>query len=327
MKKILFLTVCLIPFFSYSQTLTAFRDSIKGGYNFWLYEPENVDSSASNKPLVIFLHGRSLCGKNLNQVRRYGSINAVERGRKIDAFILAPQNPGESWKPSKILDILNWTKERYAIDTTRVYVVGMSLGGYGTINFVGTYPEKVAAAMALCGGGHLSSYCGLTQVPLWIIHGTADRKVPVSQSKKVVNAMENCGNTSLLLFDQLKNVNHSQLARFFYLPQTYEWLFAHSLTDSVRFVNRDYTVSPATLNEVYKYYDKTTDKITVIDTGKDTRTATSKNYSGARYYTVKKGDTLGAIAKKHRTSTSHLRKINNIKEGGTLRVGQKMKVK
>ena len=326
MKKIIFLTVCLIPLLSYSQTLTAFRDSIKGGYDFWLYTPENSDSVKSEKPLVIFLHGRSLCGNDLNKVRRYGSIDAVERGRKIDAFILAPQNPGESWKPSKILDLLNWTKERYAIDTSRVYVLGMSLGGYGTINFAGTYPEKVAAAMALCGGGTLSSYCELTQVPLWIIHGTADKAVPVSQSQKVVNAMENCGNATLLRFDKLKGVNHSKLARFFYFEQTYEWLFAHSLTDSVRYVSQDFTVSPAILNEAYKNLDKTANKITVIDTEKGTYSA-SKSYSKSRYYTVKKGDTLSSIARKHRTSVSSLRKINKIKEGSALRIGQKIKVK
>ena len=325
MKKIILLTICLIPLLTYSQTLTAFRDSIKGGYDFWLYAPENCDSVKSDKPLVIFLHGRSLCGNNLDKVRRYGSIDAIEKGRKIDAFILAPQNPGESWKPSKILDVLNWTKERYPIDTSRVYVFGMSLGGSGTINFVGTYPDKVAAAIAMCGSGHLSSFCGLTQVPLWIIHGTADRAVPISQSQKVVNAMENCGNTTLLRFDKLKDVNHSKLARFFYIEKLYEWLFTHSLTDSVRYINQDFSISPATLNEAYINLDKTANKITVIDTKKGTG-STSKSYSRTTYYVVKKGDTLGSIARKYRTSVPRLRTINKIKEGSTLRIGQTIKV-
>ncbi len=77
-------------------------------------------------------------------------------------------------------------EEHYDVDTTRVYVIGMSLGGYGTLDFVGTYPQRVAAAMALCGGSTLKDMSGLADVPFWIQHGTADRAVPVSQSKAVV---------------------------------------------------------------------------------------------------------------------------------------------
>jgi len=229
-----------------SQTLTAFRGTIEDGYNFWFYVPPSSCDSMKNdsvkimKPLIIFLHGRSLCGKNLYTVRRYGCIDAIERGLNIDAYIISPQNPGEAWKPSKIIKLLDWSKEHHDIDTNRVYVVGMSLGGYGTIDFVGTYPEKVTAAIALCGGGTLSDFCGLSKLPLWIIHGTADRSVPVAQSQRVVDAMINCGDTSLLRFDWLKGVNHTRLARTFYLPEMYEWLFSHSMDDSVKYVNKNY---------------------------------------------------------------------------------------
>jgi predicted peptidase len=264
MKILLLIVFGFIPLLANSQTLTACRDSVKSGYNFWFYEPEISDSNAV-KPLIIFLHGRSLSGKVLSKVLRYGYIDAVMKGRKIDAYILAPQTPEGSWKPSKVNDLLEWTTARYAIDTTRVYVVGMSMGGYGTINFVGTYPEKVAAAMALCGGSSLlSSHCGLTKVPLWIIHGTADKATPVSQSQKVVDAMKACGDTTLLRFDKLKGINHSNLARFFYWEKTCEWLFAHSLTDSVRFVNHDFIAADA-LNEAYINLDRTANKITVMD--------------------------------------------------------------
>lgn len=265
MKQFAVILLCFLPFMAKSQTLTACRDSIKGGYDFWLYQPVNRDSIVQRKPLVIFLHGRSLSGRNLSRVLRYGIVDAINRGRKIDAFVLAPQNPRGSWNPSKINDLLEWTKTRYAIDIPRVYVVGMSMGGYGTIDFAGTYPEKVAAAMALCGGGsQFSPHCGLTKVPLWIIHGTADKVTPVAESQKVVNAMKECGDTTLLRFDRLKGVNHSKPARFFYWEKTYEWLFAHSLTDSVRFVNRDFVAADA-LHEAYLNLDRTVNKVTVID--------------------------------------------------------------
>lgn len=320
-----------MPLLANSQNLIAFRDTVKNGYNFWLYLPESYDTVKNDatkvkKPLIIFLHGKKLCGNNLNMVRQYGCISAVEKGRKIDALILAPQNPGGAWVPSKILNLLNWTTENYDADTNRVYVIGMSLGGSGTINFVGTYPEKIAAAMALCGRGWLSDFCGLTKVPLWILHGTADKDVPVSQSQKIVDAMKKCGDVSLLRFDKLIGINHSQSARVFYLPMVYEWLLSHSLTDSPRYMNRDFTLTAATLNEAYKNIEKVDLEITNISSSKSACTIEENNPPQV-YHTVKQGDTLGAIAKKYRTSVSQLCNINKIKADSILRIGQKIKVR
>jgi predicted peptidase len=326
MKKILILIVFALPFVVKSQNLIAMRDSVENGYRFWLYEPK-ADSIKTAKPLIIFLHGKSLCGNNLYTVKRYGTIDAIERGRKIDAYVIAPQNPGGAWNPEKILNVLNWTTKHYNIDTTRVYVVGMSLGGSGTINFVGTYPEKIAAAMALCGGtGSLRSYCGLNKVPLWIIHGTADRRAPVAQSQKVVDNMKRCGETSLLIFDKWQGVNHEILARLFYLKETYQWLLSHSLTDSVRFVNREIDINKECLNTAYKNFDNDSTKFTLIDNSKNLDNATDAVLRPA-VHTVKQGDTLSAIARKYGTSVSALCKLNKLTQTSILRIGQKIRVK
>jgi predicted peptidase len=128
----------------------------------------------------------------------------------------------------------------------------MSLGAYGTIDFVATYPKRVAAAMAFCGGGSVKDYSGLCSVPLWIIHGTADQVVSVGQSRKVVNAMKLAGDTSLLRYDEWEGVNHSRLARMFYIPEVYDWLLCHSLTDSPRQVDKTIIITNETLNNAYK---------------------------------------------------------------------------
>lgn len=94
-------------------------------------------------------------------------------------------------------------KQNYEFDHTRVYVLGMSLGGYGTLDFAGTYPDKIAAAVALCGGSTLKDYRGLGELPLWIVHGTADRAVSVRESQKVVTGMKTLGITSRLRYDWL----------------------------------------------------------------------------------------------------------------------------
>ena len=111
-------------------------NAIPKGYNFWVYTPTEYEVDQHPLPLVIFLHGASLCGNNLQRVRRYGVLDAIDRGKIIPTLVVAPQNPGGAWSPQKINDLLEWTKAHYKVDTTRVYVLGMSLGGYGTMDFV-----------------------------------------------------------------------------------------------------------------------------------------------------------------------------------------------
>lgn len=233
-------------------SIQAMRGVVDGGYNFWLYTPEEHNDGANRRlPLLIFLHGASLCGNNLDRVRRYGTLDALEKGKVIPAYVIAPQNPGGSWNPAKINELLEWMEANYPVDSTRVYVLGMSLGGYGTLDFVGTYPEKVAAAMALCGGTTLRDMQPLGDVPLWIMHGTADRAVSINESKRVVNALQTAGHDKLLRYDWLKGGSHGMPARLFYLQKTYDWLFYHSLADKPREVSRHFDITKDDIATTY----------------------------------------------------------------------------
>lgn len=250
---LLLLFVAVLSSFAFSAAaapkITSNYNKVNDGYNFWLAEPEGMVTE--KKPVVIFLHGASLCGNDLNKVRRYGTLAAVEKGRKIDAYVIAPQNPGGSWKPGKIMNILKWVEKNYNVDENRIYVLGMSLGGYGTIDFAATYPDKVAAAMAFCGGGTVKDLSGLGELPLWIVHGTADRAVNVSQSDRVVSAVKSSGDHSRLYYDRVPGMNHSQPARLLYLEETYEWLFSHSLTDKNRPAARKFSISSELMRGAY----------------------------------------------------------------------------
>lgn len=346
------------------QELVSYREAVNDGYNFWVYTPPNYNPSEGNKPVLLFFHGASLCGHDLNKVLRYGPVNAISRGRNIDAVIVVPQNPGGAWRPQKAMNVLNWVQKHYAVDTNRIYVLGMSLGGYGTIDFAATYPEKVAAAMALCGGGSGNEYCGLNDVPLWILHGTADRDVGIKESQKVINAMQRCGSSDRLIFTKLKGVNHSRPARAFYIDETYDWLFSHHLNDPGRPVNHDYTISPYTLSHAYSNLGNTkiqtvsggngSDK-TILDAtstsceqtshtaikephlniekeiASDTTVAVAKVSHTAtaakKFHTIRSGDTLGAIAQKNHTSVAKICKLNHLKPTSTLQLGRKLRVK
>jgi len=322
-----------------AQHLSAHRGIVDGAYNFWLYTPEQYVKGETAKPLIVFLHGRSLCGKDLNRVRRYGPLNALDMGMKIDAIILAPQNPGGSWKPEKVMKLVEWVEQHQTVDSNRIYVYGMSLGGYGTIDFAATYPDKVAAAMALCGGGTVKELCGLNKIPLWILHGTADRSVGVSASQRIVDAMKDCKSDEAeqidrLIWTRLQGLGHGQLARIFYLHDTYDWLLSHSLTDKDRPVNRDYEITPSSLNrDIYRAI-REGGKVELVSSNSsgnsDSNIVANKEQhieSEKTFHTIKKGDTLGAIAHKYHTSVKAICRLNGIKSTTTLKIGRRLRVR
>lgn len=236
-----------------AQKITAYNDSVPNTYNFWLYTPDRtIDDEIEPKPVIIFLHGASLCGRDLEMVKRYGTIDAIEKGRNIDAYVIAPQNPGGSWNPDKLMQILDWVSDNHNIDYDRVYAIGMSLGGYGTIDLAAAYPDRITAAIAMCGGSTVSDLSSLNDVPLWIIHGTADRAVSVQQSDKVVAEMRQANTeTPRLIYNRVQGMNHSRPARMFYLTESYEWLFRHSLKDKNREVAPSFELTDEVLQSAY----------------------------------------------------------------------------
>ena len=257
MKKlitiVIFIFTTLLTAYAQPGKMAAVTNKVSNGYDFWLYAPQTYFDQPNEKfPVVIYLHGARLCGRGLRSFHKYLTLDAIAKGRNIETMVIAPQNSGGGWKPERLNNILEWVVKNYNVDTTRIYVVGMSLGGYGAMDFVGTYPHKIAAAMALCGGCTLSDVQGLGTLPFWIFHGTADRAVTVGQSKKVVNALKEQGNDKLLRYEWLPGANHGQLARIFYLEETYQWLFSHTLSDNPRQVNRDITINLNVMSNAYR---------------------------------------------------------------------------
>ena len=246
-----------------NYTFISHHNVVKDGYNFWVSVPDTYDEQKGDMPVVLFLHGASLCGNDLNRVRKYGCLDAISMGRDINAIIIAPQNPGGAWNSVKVLNILNWVTNQYAVDTNRIYLIGMSLGGFGTIEFLANHGEKIAASMELCGGTIRKDLCKLNQVPLWIIHGTADKAVPVSRAQEIQDAMRKCGSIDLLRLDKWAGVNHGALARLFYLKQTYDWLFSHSKADNPRQVNKDIKLKSSDMADAYKDINRGSNVITV----------------------------------------------------------------
>lgn len=205
------------------------------GYHYLLVPPLEKEADRSNNdslvPLVVSLHGKSLSGSNIRDVTKYGTMAAINRGLTLPAYVIAPQCPaGQGWNPDRIMSIVNDVCEKYPIDTNRIYVLGMSMGGYGTFDFVGTYPDKIAAAIAMCGGGKQQMASNLCKVPLWVIHGTSDIDVPISQSRVMVNAIKSKSDKNLH-FTELPRIGHSPLAQSYNHRKLYDWLLQHDKSE------------------------------------------------------------------------------------------------
>ncbi len=212
-------------------------------YDFWLYLPEkSIDGT--KPPVLLFLHGQNLCGSNLKYLTEgktkgntkkppYGAICEIKnRGREFPAIVAGPQFPeGSRWEPDKLIGVLNYIQKKYDTDTSRVYVTGMSAGGFGTLHLAGKYTHRITAAAALCGGGEVADACNLARIPLWVLCGTADSKYFVLQSKMITDAIKQCEGGNQLRYSSLRGKTHSDMEEYFRTTDTlYNWLFSQRKT-------------------------------------------------------------------------------------------------
>lgn len=227
--KVRFLFILI--FFTLQSTFAQLKTIVgQTDYPFWINVPEAEKSE--KQPVLIFLHGKSLSGTDINRVKRYGVLRAMEKGRKIPAIVVAPQLAKGPWNPDKVLELLEYVQKNYNTDLSRVYVCGMSLGSYGTLHFAGKHADKITAAVAICGGGNVNDGCKLATIPLWIQHGDKDFIVRMSESKKVVDAIKKCNPDADVTYTVIPGGNHGNVERLFHEDALYDWLFKQKKTQT-----------------------------------------------------------------------------------------------
>ena len=204
-----------------------------GVYHYLAYKPKPYDSLSSKKwPLLIYLHGRSASGTNLNSVRRYGVPFYMDRGMVLDA-VVAPQCPsGKKWETGDwFTPFYNDILKKYNIDTTRIYLTGMSMGGFGAWSLGLKYPGRFAAIVPFC-GGHFNeaAIAQLKDVPIWVFHGSADTQVPFRRSSELVEVLRNAGGTPK--FTVLKGAGHD-IHHGFSDERIYQWMFKYRRGDKM----------------------------------------------------------------------------------------------
>jgi predicted peptidase len=197
-------------------------------YSYLLYLPDKYNSKSDKKwPLIIYLHGKSACGSNLDKVRRYGMPFYLDRGMKLEAIAIAPQCPyGKNWVSENwFLPFLNEMKKKYPVDENRIYLTGMSLGGFGAFSLAIKYPDIFAAVAPLCGGGQPTTACPMKDIPTWVFHGDCDKQVPLIRSTQMVEAIRKCGGHPK--YSILKGQPHD-IHKTYGKEELYEWMLKQS---------------------------------------------------------------------------------------------------
>ncbi|RYF69012.1 MAG: phospholipase [Cytophagaceae bacterium] len=193
-------------------------------YPYLIHVPEAYKSSRKAFPLIIYLHGGSQRGNDLNKLNEYGPPHALHQGLTINAIIVSPQCPdGKFWSTDNWFDSLyTELKTTYRIDTKRVYLTGISMGGYGTWQTAVAYPNTFAAIAPLCGGCDDSTQiCQIRNVPVLTFHGTADDLVPFDETDRLVRRLSAC--KGKVTFTKLAGKGHS--IQYLYEDRSiYNWL-------------------------------------------------------------------------------------------------------
>lgn len=190
-----------------------------------LYLPKDYDAKES-WPLLLFLHGSGERGDDLELVKVHGPPKLVAEGKDFPFIVVSPQCPKEqSWEAYQLRALLDDLESRYKVDPDRIYVTGLSMGGFGTWQLAATTPNRFAAIAPICGGGDVIWARRLENVPVWAFHGALDEGVPVERSQQMVNAVwRRGGEAKLTVYETLE---HDSWTDTYNNPALYDWLLAH----------------------------------------------------------------------------------------------------
>ena len=173
-----------------------------------LYLPPAYGSSDNEWPLLLFLHGAGERGHDLELVKVHGPPKMIAQGRDFPFVVISPQCPeGEIWSIETLHALINEVVETHRIDKSRIYVTGLSMGGYGSWGLAYTYPDLFAAVVPICGGGEPEKAPLMKEIPTWVFHGAKDTAVPLKQSQEMVDALEEAGgNVRLTVYPEAGHV-------------------------------------------------------------------------------------------------------------------------
>ncbi len=200
-------------------------------YDYLLFLPKQYDTRGK-WPLILFLHGSGERGSNVNDVKRHGVAKIVENQPEFPFIVVSPQCPrGQHWSVPLLNTLLDEAIAAYNVNLERIYLTGLSMGGYGTWRLAAAQPDRFAAIAPVCGGGNPMDAYKLKDLPIWVFHGAIDRIVPFRESEKMVTALKDCGGN--VKFTVYPETGHDSWTETYANPALYDWFLQHNRTLSV----------------------------------------------------------------------------------------------
>lgn len=197
-----------------------------------LYLPSDYDAKAKKTwPLMLFLHGAGERGTNLSKVAVHGPPKLIKQGTNFPFIVVSPQCPsGQRWQDDALLALLDQLVEKYSVNTNRIYLTGLGMGGYGSWSLASKYPERFAAVVPICGGGEIidvllaekRKQTALQNLRVWCFHGGKDNVVPLSESERMVSAFKRvgCKEIELTIYP---DAGHDSWTEAYNTPRLWEW--------------------------------------------------------------------------------------------------------
>lgn len=226
-----------------NQTVKSFElravKTIRADY--LLFLPKGYDAKATKRwPMILFLHGAGERGTNIWKVAIHGPPKIVKDKPDFPFIVVSPQCPdGEHWSNEVLLGLLEEVTAKYSVDKGRIYLTGLSMGGYGTWTLGAAHPELFGAIAPICGGGETITVLlsgrtkkqALHSLGVWAFHGGKDSVVPLAESERMVEAMKKagCQDVKLTVYPE---ANHDSWTETYNNPELYDWFLKHERTNA-----------------------------------------------------------------------------------------------
>jgi len=204
--------------------------------DYLLFLPKGYDAKRDQRwPLMLFLHGAGERGSDLKKVAVHGPPKILKNKPEFPFILVSPQCPeGETWSDDVLLSLLDHVIKKHKVDTNRVYLTGLSMGGFGTWSLGLKYPERFAAIAPICGGGETikvllasrKNAAALKSLGVWAFHGAKDPVVKLEESERMVAALKKAGVKELEL-TVYPEAQHDSWTETYANEKLYEWFLKH----------------------------------------------------------------------------------------------------
>ena len=209
------------------QTANKLDAPLRAKLDYLLYLPADYAAKES-WPLLVFLHGAGERGDDLNLVKKHGPPKLIEEGKPFPFIVVSPQCPRDGWWHWQLRELSALVDEiamKHKVDQDRIYLTGLSMGGFGTWSLAAYRPERFAAIIPICGGGEVISTRRLARMPTWAFHGAKDPVVPLKRSEEMIDALKHSNDQAKLTV--YPEAGHDSWTATYDNPEVYAWLLAH----------------------------------------------------------------------------------------------------